>query len=224
LFFIASQAQAQEKSKYALKLYPFPFFNNARLGFEYTPLKKRLGYTATASYYYDKYNKGGGRPAGFMGQLFLTYHLIDEEKKYPIRVYAGAGYYNFKTGYTYSYERWDYDKTNGRELSYVPFATNFGGTWSSVQISKATGIYGEMRLMGSVPLVGIKHLSFGWHVGYRINPVPSSLKNLYSENYDQFDYKWYKIHFAYSPSLNKYYYSLGTGTGIKANISVNYLF
>lgn len=223
LFFNINYTQAQEKNKYMLKIYPLSLFTNARLGLE-IPLGKRVGVVATTSYYYENPNKGGGRSKGFMGQLFVNYHIVNMERKYPLRLYMGAGYSNISTGFTYKYERWDYDKANGRELSYVPFVTTFGGKFTAVQVNKTSGLYGEVGLMGSIPLYDYKHISLGWQFGYRFNPVPTSLKNIYTENHDQFDYKWYKLHFAYSPSLNTYYNSFGIGSGIKINISVNYIF
>ncbi len=221
MLFVALDIHAQQKSKCVLKLYPISLLNNARIGIE-IPLKKRFGLTATTSYYYEKPNKGGGRSNGFMGQLFINYRIVNTPS--PMHFYVGGGYCNLNTGYSYKYERWDYDKANGRELSYVPFSTIFGGSFTATQISKINNLYGEVGFMGRIPGYSSKHISIGWQIGYRLNPVSASIKNIYFENHDEFDYKWYKIHFAFSQSLNTYYNSFGVGTGIKANVSVNYLF
>lgn len=216
-------AFAQKKKEVVLKLYPFSLPSSAKVDVEYK-LNKKLYLIANASGYYEKTAKGGGRSSGIMGGLYLNCYLADIKPNIPFKIYIGGGGYSMNTGYTYNYERWDYDKNTGREISYVPFSSVFGGKWSTVAISKNNGFYGEIGLMGSLPLDFAKHFSIGWRAGYRINHVDKKVLNLSTENQDQFDYKWYKLHMAYSPSLNKYYYTAGIGTGFKMNVSINYTF
>ena len=208
----------QAQQSFHIKLYPLSAFNNARLGLEYQ--YKKWALLSNTSYYYDNDSNGQGRCRGLMQQVFLKYHIATQENKYHIYFYASAGLSHMKMGIDYYFERWDYDQATGNELSYVPFSSVFGGVFKTHRIEQVNQKFFEGGLVFEYRTNN--KLSFDCSIGYRYNPMPENVKNFTFENHTQFDYKWFKIHQAYSPSLNKNYHTFGIGTGVKFLFGVSY--